>query len=305
MEHREQLEWEARAGRIAGISAFLVIALTLGSQIYLGASIDETPERNADDKNLRIYEEFGDEFLVSAVLGAVARLLLLGVIFYLYRATRYRRPRTPTMIPVLAVLGVLITAGVGIWGQIEQTNLAQDYVEAVPRPTGTEDQRDQRAEDFIDDNGDFGVIQGVGFGGNLALGIAIVLLSLNAMRAGLLSRFMGILGIIVGCFYVLPQLGGPILQVLWLPALGLLFFGRWPGGRGPAWESGEEEPWPSAASLRAEAMEAQRQEQAEARADDEDYEDEDEGDEGFEEEGDQPSGPQHPSSKKRKRKRRR
>jgi hypothetical protein len=35
----------------------------------------------------------------------------------------------------------------------------------------------------------------------------------------------------------------------------MLFLGRWPGaaGRGPAWETGEAIPWPSAAERRAEA----------------------------------------------------
>jgi hypothetical protein len=41
-----------------------------------------------------------------------------------------------------------------------------------------------------------------------------------------------------------------VIQAFWLGALGALFLGRWPGGRGPAWESGEAEPWPSAAQRR-------------------------------------------------------
>ena len=39
-----------------------------------------------------------------------------------------------------------------------------------------------------------------------------------------------------------------IIQAFWLGALGLLFLGNWPGGRGPAWETGEADPWPSAAA---------------------------------------------------------
>ena len=41
--------------------------------------------------------------------------------------------------------------------------------------------------------------------------------------------------------------------MFWLGALGLLFIGRWAGGRGPAWETGTAEPWPSAAERRGEA----------------------------------------------------
>src|SRR5436190_17605633 len=66
------------------------------------------------------------------------------------------------------------------------------------------------------------------------------------MRAGLLSRFMGVLGLILGALFVLPLIASPIIQLFWLLALGALFMGLWPGaGRGPAWESGEAEPWPT------------------------------------------------------------
>ena len=42
---------------------------------------------------------------------------------------------------------------------------------------------------------------------------------------------------------MLPILSGPlIVQLFWLVAIGVLFLGRWPGGRGPAWETGEADP---------------------------------------------------------------
>ena len=79
-----------------------------------------------------------------------------------------------------------------------------------------------------------------------------MIIALNAMRAGLLSRFMGVLGIGVGALIVLPLLpqGLPIVQMFWLGALGLLFLGRWSGGRGPAWETGTAVPWPAANQAR-------------------------------------------------------
>jgi hypothetical protein len=40
------------------------------------------------------------------------------------------------------------------------------------------------------------------------------------------------------------------VQAFWLGAIGSLYLGNWPGGRGPAWESGEAEPWPSPARRR-------------------------------------------------------
>jgi hypothetical protein len=70
---------------------------------------------------------------------------------------------------------------------------------------------------------------------------------------GLLTTFMGILGAISGALIVFQFAGvSAIVQAFWLGALGVLFLGRWPGGRGPAWESGEAEPWPTVAQRRAE-----------------------------------------------------
>jgi hypothetical protein len=130
--------------------------------------------------------------------------------------------------------------------------------------------------------------------GRLALGAAFVLVCLNAMRAGLLTRFMGVLGIIVGALLVIP-LGSPlpIVQVFWLLALGALILGYWPSGIPPAWETGEARPWPSSAEIReakrAEMARRQGRSKPEPRA---------------QEPVEVPAGHEHPSSKKRKRKRR-
>ena len=87
------------------------------------------------------------------------------------------------------------------------------------------------------------------------------MISLNAMRVGLLTRFMGVLGIITGALQILPLAGPlPVVQCFWLLLLGLLFRGRWPGGQPPAWRTGNAEPWPSSAEMR-----EQRQRAAAAR----------------------------------------
>jgi hypothetical protein len=131
--------------------------------------------------------------------------------------------------------------------------------------------------------------------GRLALGAAFVLVCLNAMRAGLLTRFMGVLGIIVGALLVIP-LGSPlpIVQVFWLLALGALILGYWPSGVPQAWRSGEAVPWPSSQEIReARRAEMERRRGAPPRREPEP-----------EEPVEVPAGREHPSSKKKKRKRR-
>ena len=72
----------------------------------------------------------------------------------------------------------------------------------------------------------------------------MVLVSLNAMRAGLLTRMLGYLGIAAGALMVIISGGMPIVQIFWLAALGFILLGRWPGGAPPAWRTGQAEPWP-------------------------------------------------------------
>ena len=56
------------------------------------------------------------------------------------------------------------------------------------------------------------------------------------MRAGLLTRLFGYIGILGGAMLVLFPL--PVVQIFWLGGLGMLFLGRWPGGELPAWKTG-------------------------------------------------------------------
>ena len=84
--------------------------------------------------------------------------------------------------------------------------------------------------------------------GLFLLAMALVMVSLNAMRVGLLTRFLGYLGIIGGVLTIIPLVPIPIVEAYWLLALAYLLSGRWPSGVPPAWSSGRAEPWPSASS---------------------------------------------------------
>jgi hypothetical protein len=93
----------------------------------------------------------------------------------------------------------------------------------------------------------------------LSMAVGLVLINLNSMRSGLVTRFLGITGMIAGVLSVF--FGGPtqILTLFWLGAIGLILINRWPGGRGPAWDALEERPWPSRMEARMAAASAQRE----------------------------------------------
>ena len=238
-----QLEWERRAGRVAGPAALvsaLLVAASTAVQVGIGAAPDN--EREA----LMRFDEHQGEFFLSLGLQAASYLLLAGALLYLLRATMYRRPEVPRFITGLVLLAPVLLAVGGLMNQLDLNDVADEFLAGA--------RTESRADDLLEDRN---VVGGaIGSGGTLCLALSFVLISLNAMRAGLLSRFMGVLGIVVGALLVFPLLPGgqATVQVFWVAALGMLFLGRWPGGRGPAWETGEAIPWPSAADAREKAL---------------------------------------------------
>ena len=94
-------------------------------------------------------------------------------------------------------------------------------------------------------------LQIVGQASALLLAVGFALVSLNALRQGLLTRFIGYLGIFAGVLVLFQITQIPVVQGFWLLAVAYLISGRWPTGLPPAWRSGRSEPWPSQSEMRA------------------------------------------------------
>lgn len=237
MSTREQLDWEARWAKPAALSAFAAaLLLVAGTIVRQAVALSDNPD---DERQflLAIHDNSG-AFVASSVLQALSFLALIGVFLYLARAVLARRPGLPGMLLWLGVAGPLLLAVAGVLSDISRLDIADEFL-----ASGAETVK--RAEDLLEDRSV--AASAVGSAGTLAMALAFVFFAINAMRVGLLSRFMGVVGAIIGALYVLPILAGPlVVQLFWLIALGVLFLGAWPGGRGPAWTTGEAVEWPSA-----------------------------------------------------------
>jgi len=245
VSHDEQLAWEARVGKPAGVAAFAAAFMAVAAGLYVPLAVGAIDD--GADGYLKTVDAESNDFLIQSIVQGLALLLVVPPLLYLFRAARYRRGQLMPAAAVLLALGAITVAVVTVLGRLEVIDIADRF---FPEQAQGVNDLDEAAEDFISDESS-AALQGIGLGGTLALAFAIVMISLNAMRAGLLSRFMGILGIFVGILLVIP-LGVQILQLFWFAALAMLFLDRWPGGRGPAWQTGEEIPWPGAAEQRAE-----------------------------------------------------
>jgi uncharacterized protein DUF4386 len=253
VKHEQQLDWERRMGRVAGAAALVTLVLSIVFLALQGSALRDTVEDS--DRSLLLEVDGNSSTLIGASAVQVAtQLLLIVVLVFLYRVTKYRRPQTPSVAQQLAILGPLLYSAGSVFLQLDLLNVADDFVSSGP-------QTEARAEQLMDDRTAVPVF--IGLAGQLALAFAMVTIHVNAMRAGTISRFLGIIGIILGVLFVVPFLGPVVIQIFWLGALAAIFLGIWPGGRGPAWESGEAEPWPSAMEKRQLAL---REAQGEAPA---------------------------------------
>jgi hypothetical protein len=233
---REQLDWEARWAKPAAAAAFAAaLFLIAGTIVRQAVALKGSPDNEREF--LTTIDGNAGEFLLSSALQALSFLALAGVFVYLGRAVLARRPELPRILLWLGVIGPLLLGLAGVLADFDRLDIADRFLAA-----GAE--TEQRAEDLLDDRSVLST--SLGSAGTLALAVAFVLFGINGMRVGLLTRFMGIIAAIVGALYVIPLLAGPlVVQLVWLLALGVLFLGHWPGGRGPAWQTGEAIEWPS------------------------------------------------------------
>jgi hypothetical protein len=158
-----------------------------------------------------------------------------------------RGAAVPRWFIYLVVGGPILFALATVLGSLDAVDFSDEFA------GGPQIHGEKGAERAREIGGAGGLVLGVVLAGTIATAFLFVMLPLRARRVGLLSPFMGILGVVVGALIVFrSQLPGlaTVVQAFWLGALGVLFLGRWPGGRGPAWASGRAEPWPTAAQRR-------------------------------------------------------
>ena len=221
-----------RAAVLAGLAALFTLLAAIVSFLP-GSSPSNLPA------SLLFYDDHEALIIASAVLSAIGSILLVFVLDFLFRATRLRSESLPSQLRPLAFVGgfgiAAFTIAIRIILAVKISHFAT---------TGTQTYDEAKAA------ADFEIPGLVGLAVQLAFSFAIVIVSINAMRVGLLSRFLGYLGAISGALFVLQLVPVPIVQIYWLGALAMLLAGRARGGTPPAWERGEAVPWPSGQELR-------------------------------------------------------
>jgi MFS family permease len=235
-----QLEWEGRLGPRVGIAAAVGAIFVVGSFAAQLPLLRDRTKNEAD--TLHSVHRHASAYVAGGLLQLVALLCVVAVLWYLYRAAKYRREQTPAIVLVLGIAGPVLFAIAGAIGPFVIRHYANEFAASA-------NQSNQHAKDLVS-GGSASVFSIITPVAGLSFAFSMIMTNVNSIRAGLVSTFVGIIGVIGGILFVLP-LGPPqLLLFFWLASVAVILLDRWPGGRGPAWASGEAQKWPTAMERR-------------------------------------------------------
>jgi hypothetical protein len=226
---------------------FALIAGVGGVCLFAAAALQATgPQAKVSELTVQLLvtNKRGSLEVIGTVINGLGLLGLAATLAFLFTAARARKPGMSQYIGYTAIAGGVLAAVGGIAYGIAITSKAHDFV-----THGAQTYPQAKA---LLSGGALAALQYAGLVGSLLLAIAFVLIALNAMRVGLLTKFMGYLGMIAAGASLLLIGSAPalLIEVFWLLATGYLLSGRWPNGEPAAWRTGKAEPWPTAAEVR-------------------------------------------------------
>lgn len=256
-ERRARLAVPAVAGGVLYLLSGIILNATLKELPTVGIVqglepvLRGEPNRVVSPKTAEVryidHHAFG--LVAGNVLTAIAILALTLVLLFILDATLFRRPETwPAGRPLVLIGG----GGYALLNVIHEVILA---IEAHSFATGS-DFTNKAVDRALLTSGSVGIVLTLlGLAAALALAVGMIATMVGALRAGLLPRWLAMMGILVGLLF-LPLFGSgtlvlTLIPTFWLVATGLLLWERWPSGDPPAWAAGEARPWPTQAELRA------------------------------------------------------
>jgi hypothetical protein len=267
---------EARWSLPVALGTFAAIGL-----LILATIIVSSVSGDGDAEVLRSANEHSSAITSSSILQAVAFMLLVVPLVYLFRAAGGRSDRMRSQLIGLVVAAPLFLAIASVLNAVATNDASSEFVagKATADLTVKEaesecrsERKDLGAASFREEFGGKGnekalikdcvetkvsdnearnavsdapardAATGFSLGGRLGLAFALVYCCLYGLRTGLLTRFWGSLGIALGVAALLLLIQ---FTLIWFFYFALLVAGWVPGGRPPAWAAGIAIPWPT------------------------------------------------------------
>ncbi len=254
-ERRARLAVPAFAGGFLNLLSAIVITSTLNSLPTVGPlqglapalSGVANPAESPRTAEVKFISHHALQLVAGAALAAIAVLILTGILLVLFQAASFRRPGVWPPARMLVLVGGVSVAVASVAHEvvyaIETHNFALSH-----------NHTSHAVDEALTKSPANEIVAYLSLLAGLALVVGMIVVLLNALRTGLLPRWMAFLGMFSGLLILLPNIGATLQLVpsFWLVMMGLLFARRWPGGDPPAWDSGEARPWPSRAQMQAE-----------------------------------------------------
>ena len=254
-ERRDRLGVPAFAGGFLYFLSAIIVTSTLSSAPTVGLLQGLAPALRGEANpavspravEVKYISHHAFALIAGSTLKSIALVVLTLVLLLLLDATRFRRPETWAYARPLVLVGGIGLAVINIAHQIIGSIRAHSFAVGHDFTTHAVEQALTKGAVNVGS-------QYLDLLAALALTAGMIVVSLGAIRVGLLTRWMGVIGIFSGILILLP-IGGATLEIVpafWMLGMGLLYLGRWPNGDPPAWAAGEARPWPSQAERRAE-----------------------------------------------------
>jgi hypothetical protein len=234
----ETLEREERTARPVAIVSLVGCALFIVSALGEPLAGVSTGGRNA--QQLHDFHDHATAVAVFSWLSAIAALLMVPALVYLFQAARARNPGMRRELIGLIFIGFVFFAVSIIIGWIARHDVSNTFV----REVGGRKFPDHYASGLLDDSGTGKAAATLVLPAVLGIIVSLIYTSLQAMRTGLLTRFWGTLGMALGAAFLILGPLAALFVALWLGYVSLLIGGWLRRGRPPAWAAGEAMPWP-------------------------------------------------------------
>ena len=253
-ERRNRLSVPSFAGGFLYLLGAIIIASTLNGAPTVGLfqglapaiSGVANPTVSPRAVEVKFISHHAFPLISGSVIAAISVLALTLILLVMLDATVFRRPVTWPYARTLLIVGGIAVAVASLAHQVVGA------IETHKFATG-HDLSNHAVEQALTKASPTLIVAYVSLLAGLAFAVGMIITMINALRVGLLPRWMSFLGMFTALLILFP-LGGAELQVVpafWMVMMGILYNGKWPGGDPPAWQSGEARPWPSRAQMQA------------------------------------------------------
>ena len=254
-ERRNRLSVPSFAGGFLYLLSAIIIASTLNGAPTVGLlqglapafSGIASPSVSPRAVEVKFISHHAFPLIAGSALAAIAVGALTLILLVLLDATVYRRPNSWAPARTLVIIGGIAVAIASIAHQVVGAVETHNFAVGHDFSSHAVDQALTKGTPAV-------VVAYLSLIAALLLATGMVATMINALRVGLLPRWMSFLGMFTALLIFLP-IGGAELQVVpsfWMVMMGILYSCKWPGGELPAWRTGEAVPWPTRAQMQAE-----------------------------------------------------